>query len=124
MKSQEKPFRIASTDAKILPPNVSAYYGIESIEGYDPIYLRSYEEFIAASERGKADINPPYGFNRIIIPHNLDSPLLPLLSVRYVLALGEINNQLFKKVFQEGETRIYEDSRFVERAYFVDGVTI
>lgn len=122
LQDQKKPFRVASMDAKILPPNVSAYFGIESIEGYDPISLRSYEEFMAASERGKPDITPPYGFNRIITPHNLDSPLIPLLNTRYILSLEDLEQKYLKKVFQEGETRIYEDARALPRAYFVEEI--
>jgi len=122
LQNQQRPFRIATTDSRVLPPNVAAYFGIESIEGYDPITLRVYEEFIAASERGKPDITPPYGFNRIITPHNVDSPLLPLLNVRYVVSLVDINRSYLRKVFQEGDTRIYEDSRAVPRAYFVESV--
>lgn len=124
LQNQKKPFRVASADARILPPNSSAYFGIESIEGYDPIYLKTYEEFIAASERGKPDIAPPYGFNRIITPHNLDSPVFQLLNVRYMLSLEDLKQPYFKKIFQEGETRVYEDSRFLPRAYFVEGVVI
>lgn len=124
LQNQKKPFRVVSVDARILPPNTSAYYGIESIEGYDPIYLKTYEEFIAASERGKPDIAPPYGFNRIITPHNLDSPLISLLNVRYVLSLADIEQPYLHKVFQEGETRVYEDSRNLPRAFFVEGVVI
>lgn len=124
LQQQKKPFRIASVDAKILPPNTSAYFGIESIEGYDPIILRSYEEFIAASERGKPDITPPYGFNRIITPHNIDSPLIPLLNVRYVLSFEDLKQMYLKKVFQEGETLVYEDSRNLPRAYFVEGIAV
>ncbi len=123
LESQPKPFRIAVLDSRIVPPNVSAYYGLESIEGYDPIYAGSYEQFIAASERGKADVTPPYGFNRIITPHNIDSPLLPLLNVRFVLSLEDLKKPYLIKVFQEGETRVYEDARSTPRAYFVERVS-
>lgn len=119
LSRQKGLFRIASLDAKIMPPNVSAYYGLESIEGYDPLYSKRYEEYIAAMERGKPDINPPFGFNRIITPHAIDSPLFPMLNVRYILSLTELNKPYVKQVFQEGITRVYEDTRSIPRAHFV-----
>ncbi len=122
LQHQPKPFRVMSLDDRLFPPNASAYYGLESIEGYDPIYSRSYEEFIASSERGRPDTTPPYGFNRIITPQNIDSPLIPLLNVRYVLSLVDIERPYLRKVFEEGETRVYEDVRAVGRAYFVEKV--
>ncbi len=124
LKNQQQPFRVMSLDARIFPPNVSVFYGIESIEGYDPIYSARYEEFIAASERGKANIAPPYGFNRIITPHNIDSVLLPLLNVKYVLSLEDVAKPFLKKVFQEGETRIYEYTKFLPRAFLADSVFV
>ncbi len=124
LNNQQKPFRIMSMDSEIFPPNVSAYYGIESIEGYDPIYLGRYEEFIVASERAKADITPPYGFNRMITPRNIDSPLLPLFNVKYMLSLTDINKPFLTKVFQEGDTRMYEYKKSLPRVYFVDNVLV
>lgn len=122
LQSQPGPFRIMSLDSRVLPPNTSAYFGLESIEGYDPIYDGSYEKFIVASERGSPNIFPPYGLNRIITPHNVDSPLIALLNVRYVLSLEELNRSFLKKVFQEGDTRVYEDTRTVPRAFFTEEV--
>ena len=122
LRSRQGPFRIMSVDKEILPPNTASYYGLESVEGYDPIFSQRYEEFIAASERGKPDIRPPYGFNRIITLQNLDSKILPLLNVKYILSLSELNKPYLKKVYKEGETRIYEDSRAYPRAFFVNKV--
>jgi len=119
---QKGQFRIMSLDSRILPPDVSSWFQLESAEGYDPIYLSRYGEYIAASERGKPDTTPPFGFNRIITPHNIDSPLVPLLGVRYVLSLNEISRPFLKKVFEEGETRVYEDTRGLPRAYLVEKV--
>lgn len=119
LKKQEGLFRIASTDSRILPPNFSTYYRIESIEGYDPLYLRSYAEFIAALERGKPDISPPFGFNRIITPHNVESKLIDLLNVKYVLSLSDLNSPKFNKVFQEGQTSVYENTQVLPRTFLV-----
>jgi len=120
LKQQPRPFRIMNVDKRILPPNTASYFGIESIEGYDPIISSRYEEFMAAIARGVPDITPPFGFNRIVTLESLHVPLLPLLGARYVLSLTDLPQQYLVKVFEEGETRVYEDSRAVPRAYIVE----
>ncbi len=120
LKKQNGPFRVASMDKRIFPPNTLSYYGLESVEGYDPLYSRRYEEFIAALERGTPDIKPPFGFNRIITLENIDSPLLPLLNVRYILSLSEIQRPFLKLVFREGQTHTYEYLLGYPRFYLVE----
>ncbi|MBU1327467.1 YfhO family protein [Patescibacteria group bacterium] len=120
LQAQTKPFRVMSLDPRIMPANAGAYYGIEMVEGYDPLVLSGYEKFFAALARGKPDIAPPYGFNRIISSEFIDSPLIPLLNVRYILALYEIKKPFLKEVMREGDTRVYEDMRFQPRFYFVE----
>lgn len=120
LQKQQGQFRIMTTDSRILPPNFSSMYKIQSVDGYDPIYLRRYGELIAASERGKSDINPPFGFNRIITPHNYGSKIMDLLNVKYVLSLSDIASDKFIKVFQEGKTQIYENKNVLPRVFFVN----
>ncbi len=115
-------FRIMTTDSRILPPNFSTMYKIQSIDGYDPLYLLRYGELIAASERKKADISLPFGFNRIITPHNYDSKIIDLLGVKFVLSLSDIKSESLNKVFQEGATRIYENKKVLPRAFFVSKI--
>ena len=124
LKKDKSIFRIATTDSRILAPNIATYYKIQTIDGYDPLYLKSYAELIAASERGEPNINPPFGFNRIITPHNLDSKIVDLLNVKYVLSLSDIASDKFKKVFQEGETRVYENKDVLPRVFFVKEVIV
>lgn len=119
LQSHLDDYRYMTTDDRVLPPNVGAYYRLQSIEVYDPLYLQQYGELIAAMQRNKADISTPFGFNRIVTPHAFQSPLINLLGVKYVLSLEDINNKNFKKVFQEGQTKVYENMAVLPRAFFV-----
>ena len=109
-----------ATDSKILPPNFSAIYKLQSVDSYDPLYLERYGELVAASERDMPNINPPFGFNRIITPRNFESKIIDLLGVKYVLSLSDISSNKLKKVYQEGQTRLYENTKALPRAFFVE----
>ena len=122
LQSQTKPFRVMSLDDRLFPPNTSAYYGIESVEGYDPVYDAQYEEFIAALNRQKPDIAPPFGFNRIITVSTINSKLLPLLNVKFILSLDDVKSPDVKLVDQEGQTKIYTYLRALPRMYPVESV--
>ncbi|MCR4325033.1 MAG: YfhO family protein [Candidatus Curtissbacteria bacterium] len=121
LKAQEKPFRVMTTDSRIMPPNTSSVYRIESINGYDPLYLADYAKFITVLESH----NPHQeagSFNRIITPQNYKSPLVNLLNVKYILSFSEIKNENFEKVFEEGETKVFKNNGSMPRAFFVDEV--
>lgn len=117
-------FRIMTTDSRIMPPNFAVVYHLQSVDGYDPLYLRRYAELIAASERGKPDISPPFGFNRIITPTNINSPIIDLLGVKYVLSFSELSEEKFTKVSEEGLTKVYKNNNALPRAYFVKQVKL
>lgn len=122
LQKQTGQFRIMSTDSRIFPPNFSVAYRLQSVDGYDPLYLQRYGELIAASERGKPDISPPFGFNRIITPHNYDSKIMDFLGVKYILSLSDLKTEKLTKVFQEGRTRVYENKNALPRVFFVEQV--
>ncbi len=122
LKNQTGPFRVMSLDDRILPPNASSYFGIETTEGYDPLYSSAYETFFAAMTRADMSIAKPYGFNRILTSKNIDSPLLPFLNVKYVLTLEEVSRPYLVKVYQEGETRVYEYKKSLDRVGFAERV--
>lgn len=124
LQNQKEPFRIMSTDSRILPPNFSVMYKLQTLEGYDPLYLQRYGELMAASGRGKPDISSPFGFNRIITPQDPLSKITDFLNVKYVLSLDEIKNPKLKPVFSDGIVKIYENTLAFPRAFFVNETLI
>lgn len=112
-------FRYMATDSRIFPPNFSVMYHLQTVDGYDPLYTKTYGAFIAASERSMPDIHEPFGFNRIITPHNSDSRLMDLSGVKYVLSLTPLHSQKLREVLREGQTIVYENSSVFPRLFFV-----
>lgn len=122
LQKQKGEFRVLTADDRILPPNFSIMYKIQTVDGYDPLYLLRYGEFIKTIERDKPDISPPFGFNRIITTHNFDSRLIDLIGVKYVLSMSDLKSEKLSKVFEEGQTKIYENKNVFPRAFFVEEV--
>lgn len=110
-------FRIATADARIFPPNFSVVYKIPSVEGYDPLFLNNYAELISSINRNRPDIAPPFGFNRIVRVENLDPKFLSLLGVKYILSLTDLRSLGFEQVFEEGQTKIFENNNAVPKIF-------
>lgn len=122
LQNQKGKFRIMETDSEILPPNFSIMYHLQSLDGYDPLYLQRYGELMITMQRGKPDIQPPFGFNRIITPTTVDSRLIDLFGVKYVMSLSDLRDPKLTKVFAEGQTKIYKNSQAFPRAFLVTGI--
>lgn len=121
LQSQNKPFRIMTTDRRIMHPNVSSVYKIESIDGYDPLYLKDYAKFVSAIMSNNPN-SETSSFNRIVTPQSYQSPLINLLNVKYILSFDTINSPELNLVFQEGETKVYENKNQLPRAFFAEEV--
>lgn len=115
--------RFATNDERIMAPNFSIMYKLNTVEGYDPLYLQRYGEFISAVNRNKPDISSPFGFNRIVRVTNFNSNLINLLGIKYILSLDEMSNANFVKAFEEGQTKIYENKNVLPKAFFVTSTT-
>lgn len=111
-------FRFMTTDRRIFPPNFSVFYRLQTVEGYDPLFLQRYGELISAWERGRADISL-LPFNRILRPGNFQSKIADLLNVKYVLSLTDLKSEKLELVFREGETRVYRNKNVLPRAFMV-----
>jgi hypothetical protein len=112
--------RIMTDDSPTFPPDFSVMYKIQSVDGYDSLYLLRYAEFVTALERNKPDISPPFPFSRIIIPHNIDSKLADFLGVKYFIARSKSRSTKIIKVFSEGKTIVYNNPFAFSRAFFVN----
>jgi hypothetical protein len=99
---------------KTLNVNTPWLHGLEDVRGYDSIIPRQYVEYMQAiEEQGELlfhHIAPIYGVE------HLSSPLLDLLTVRYVMTEGEIPNPDYELVY-EAEVRIYENTDVLPRAF-------
>ena len=121
-----QPWRLTSFDApddKLLNANSAMPYGLEDVRGYDSIIPRQY---VAYMERIQ-----PQGdllYNRIAPIYTtidgqpnydaLDSRLLDLLGVRYVVTTHTIPNAGYKLAY-DGEVKVYENQDALPRAFIV-----
>lgn len=121
LQNQERPFRVMTTDRRILHPNIAGVYNIESTDGYDPLFLGSYGKLVSVWQSNKPD-QPLSSFNRIVTAQSISSPLVNLLNVKYVLTLDEIKNPDFIKIMHEGETKLYQNTRVWSRIFFANEI--
>ncbi len=112
-------FRITTYgDDKTLQPNTAMLYGLADIRGYDSIIPRQYVEYMRlVHPQGMLPYNqiaPVPGGS----PEALDSPLLDLLNVKYVVTTQTIERPGYTLAY-EGEVRIYENADALPRAFLV-----
>ena len=121
LKNQPGQFRFMSTDSRLFPPNFSIAYKLQTVEGYDPLYLHDYGEYVSAWVRGSYE-ETPVNFNRIITPQNYTSVFTDLTNVRFILSLKDEVDPKLQLVFRQGETRVYENTRVYPRSFIVSKV--
>ncbi|MGH2536279.1 MAG: oligosaccharide flippase family protein [Candidatus Promineifilaceae bacterium] len=100
---------------KPLNANTPWLYDLQDVRGYDSIILKQYSRYMATIEP-QAELE----FNRIQPVRSLaalDSPLLDLLGVRYVVTAAEIPLPKYALVWQGPALRVYENLAAMPRAY-------
>jgi O-antigen/teichoic acid export membrane protein len=121
-----QPWRLTSFDApdeKLLNANSTMPYGLEDVRGYDSIIPKSYATYMARIQ--------PQGdllYNRIAPIYTtingqpnydtLDSRLLDLLGVRYVVTTHAIPNAGYELAY-DGEVKVYQNQDALPRAFVV-----
>ncbi|HYN87945.1 MAG TPA: oligosaccharide flippase family protein, partial [Ardenticatenaceae bacterium] len=104
-------------ESKILNANSGMFYGLEDVRGYDSIIPKHYTEFMSAIEDQTGSLLQ----NRVgplFWNGSLESALLDLLGVRYVLTAFELDQAGWTEVY-DGEVRIYENADPLPRAFVV-----
>ncbi|RJQ25330.1 hypothetical protein C4577_06015 [Candidatus Parcubacteria bacterium] len=113
---------------------LSAYYNIPSLEGYDPIYLKRYGEFAAYIERGEFGES---GRSVVNFPRSgvYTDKAIDLLGVRYILHKTSDNGvgwtfpywnypNKFKLIFEDGKYQVYENKESFPRAFLVNNYKV
>jgi len=119
LRQDESQFRLTSyisraTAEKTFNANVAMIYGLQDVRGYDSIISRQYVEFM---ERIEPQVELLY--NRIAPlsePESLDSPLLDLLGVKYVLTSQYVPNSGWTLVYDQ-EIRVYRNDGAFPRSF-------
>lgn len=121
LQSDREPWRLTTYIApgeKPLNANGAMLYGLEDVRGYDSIIPRQYVDYM-----GLVETQDELLYNRIAPlsePEALESPLLDLLNVRYVLTQQEIDAGDYELVY-DGELRVYRNLDHLPRAFALTG---
>jgi len=105
------------TSDRLLNANMAWSYDLQDIRGYDSIIPKAYVDYMGAIEPQNQLL-----YNRIaplFTRQSLESPLLDLLNVRYVLSEVAIEPpvQGLQQVFEDEGVRVYENTRAMPRTY-------
>lgn len=120
--------------------NLATLFGLYSPNGYDPLYPKTYGEFISFSEQGnvrqqfneqtRSDATIIQGFQKEgFIKNPYRDYLLRLLNVKYIV--NHTENTLdeaalpparYSLVLNDGPFSIYEDNQVLPRAFIVDSL--
>ncbi|TEU15760.1 MAG: hypothetical protein E3J25_03450 [Anaerolineales bacterium] len=123
LKADPDLYRITSYvggNEKTFNANAGMFYDIADVRGYDSIVPRQYADYM-----GLIQEQTELQYNRIAPiftshPEALDSPLLDLLNVKYVLTNRErsIDNSGYTLVYED-EIRVYRNDGYLPRAFLV-----
>ncbi len=119
LRQDPSSFRLTSfvgPGEKTFIANAGMLYGLYDIRGYDSIFPKQYADYMALIEEQDELL-----YNRIAPLSeydSLDSPLLDLLNVKYVLTTRHIPNPHYKLVYDQ-EIRVYLNQDYLPRAFVV-----
>lgn len=109
---------------KVFPPDVLQVYGISDAQGYTPLLLDYYVEFMDLIEDNISGTRTIYSLRD---PISLSSKLLDLLNVKYVITIADPGQEMEQleqtddniELAYDGEVNIYENKDVLPRAFVV-----
>lgn len=130
-------FRFWGYGTGYIDSNLASFEKIYSSDGYDPLFIRRYGEFMGASKNGKLSVNIPRsdvvlhpGYGTEDLKNNrYRKRAMDLLSIKYVLYKNESGNSNRDSTFSEDEYnlldqvgvwQIYENRNAVARMMATD----
>jgi hypothetical protein len=127
LKNQSGTFRTVRQRGPLMPPNTWSYYGLESIEGYDPLRLLNYNHYFRLLEN-KSYLGKPSRYSEL---ESINPKFLDASNVKYYVAIKEAERPYrpmvdillehgYKPVFQDKSVEVLENPHVLSRAYFVD----
>lgn len=136
LKNQPGIFRIGRENAQILPPNTWIAYGIQSLEGYDPLYLSDYANFMNFLNNGR--LSGMSQTRYASLSSNYSSYFLDAANVKYFVGIlrdekGNIPGSLISDNFQKTNYKImykgksfaiFQNSSSLDRAYLAKNFLI
>jgi O-antigen/teichoic acid export membrane protein len=101
---------------KTFNANSGMFYDLADVRGYDSIIMQQYVDYMQLVEpQGELLYNRIAPLSR---DTSLDSPLLDLLNVKYVITTATIERPNYTLVY-EGEVRVYRNEDYLPRAFVV-----
>jgi hypothetical protein len=100
--------RFAERDTKaLLASNLGTPFGLESIQGYNAVHIARYDEYMT-----KLNGRSQGYHNADVVPQGLDSPLLDLLNVRYMIVPAAVDaDQDELRKLKDAHPAVYGDER-------------
>jgi hypothetical protein len=100
--------------ARLLFPNYPTYYGVEDIQGYNTLQLKTYADYFKVMNEG-AESRMPFGDERhFLISDVTSSPMLNLLNLKYIVSKRKIDDPNLSLLYQNS-VRIYENQDCLPR---------
>jgi hypothetical protein len=114
---------------KVFPPNSLAVYGITDVQGYSPVLIDYYVEFLELIEDDMASARTVHSLK---YADSTTSPLLDLLNAKYVITIADPGEEMTTLgrsdpnlgLVYDGEVKIYENEDALARAFFVPGYVV
>ena len=119
LQQDERMFRIARfTDKKtwIFPPNIPSLFDIQDIQISTPITINYYGKLMQSISRNLYNPARPKRVDEIRHAEALESPLLDLLNVRYLLSTVPLASEKYEPL-SRGEMSIYLNRKCLPRAF-------